>query len=77
MINTKHEVVRAGVDLKEFFEASICALQHDGEALKTADLAKGRNRPLVVRTRTDASATRRTVADAARALTAMWRPRTS
>ena len=61
------------VDLKEFFEASMGALQQDGELLKDGDKNR-RNRPLVQRTKTDSSSVQRAVSDAARALTAMWRP---
>jgi hypothetical protein len=74
MIVTKQEVLGAGVDLKEFFEASIGALQEEKKGLKADDRAKRRNRPLVRRPNTDSSSVQRAVTDAARALTAMWRP---
>lgn len=71
MITTKQNALRAQIDLKQFFEASIGALQDEGKASKTGDQAKGRNRPL--RTQVGGYPARRAVADAARALTAMWR----
>ena len=74
MITQRREVLGEQVDLKEFFEASMGALQQDGELLKDGDKANRRNRPLVQRTKTDSSSVQRAVSDAARALTAMWRP---
>jgi hypothetical protein len=73
MITMKHEVLGARVDLKEFFEASIGALQEDVEGSKADDQAKRRNRPLVQRAKKDSSSVQRAVTDAARALSAMWR----
>jgi len=61
MITTKHEVLGARVDLKEFFEASIGALQGDVQGSKADDQAKRRNRPLVQRARTDGSSVQRAV----------------
>jgi hypothetical protein len=77
MITMKHEDLGARVDLKEFFEASIGALQEDKEALKTGDQANRRNRPLVQRVPVNATSANRAVTDAARALAAMWRLQTS
>jgi hypothetical protein len=72
MIMTKQKIEKAPVDLKQFFEASISALQAEGKAAKT-NQANGRNRPLIQRTNIGAYPTRSAVADAARALTTMWR----
>jgi hypothetical protein len=72
MITPKQKVVRAPVDLKQFFEASIAALQAEGKASKTGQ-AKDRNSPLIQRTNIDGYPARRAVADAARVLTEMWR----
>jgi hypothetical protein len=69
----KHEVLRTGVNLKEFFEASVDALQNDGKPSRNCKQTIRRNCALVQRTRTDPTLTKRAVADAARTLTALWR----
>ena len=73
MITAKQKVLSPSVDLKQFFEASIGALEAEGMALEISDPTKGRNRPLLQRTQTAGFPARRAMADAARALTAMWR----
>jgi hypothetical protein len=67
----KHKAMTAGINLKEFFEASIDSLQDDSEGLETCQRVKRRNRPLIQRKQTVESP-RQTVAVAARALTALW-----
>ncbi len=61
------------VDLKQFFEASIRALQNDKEPLRIGNQGVRRNSPLVQKTQIDWSPGNRAVADAAKALTALWR----
>jgi hypothetical protein len=72
MIMTKDKVVKAPVDLKQFFEASISALQAEGKASKTGH-ANGRNRQLIQRTNIGGYPSTRALADATRTLAAMWR----
>jgi hypothetical protein len=69
---TKHGVLGGRMDLKHFFEASVDALQDDSGSTETGNRANGRNCALVPRTR-DTGLTNRALADAARALTALWR----
>jgi hypothetical protein len=67
----------SGMDLKEFFEASVSALQSEGKSLETRSRTDRRNRALVNRTATDDTLKKRAVADAARALTALWKLQTA
>jgi hypothetical protein len=69
----KHEVRRTGVNLKEFFEASVDALQNDSKSSRISNQTIRRNCALVQRTRTEPALTNRALADAARTLTALWR----
>ena len=69
----KHEVPGTGINLKQFFEASIDALQNDWRFSQISNQTIRRNCALVQRTRTDPTLTKRAVADAARTLTALWR----
>jgi hypothetical protein len=62
----------AGIDLKQFFEASVDALQNDHGSAETGNHAVRLNRPLVERSRIGGSLTNRALSDAARALTALW-----
>ncbi len=62
----------AGIDLKQFFEASVDALQDNRGSAETGNLAVRHNRPLVERGRIGGNPTDRALADAARALTALW-----
>jgi hypothetical protein len=62
----------AGIDLKQFFEASVDALQNDRGSAEIGNQAVRHNCPLVERARIGGSLTNRALADAARALTALW-----
>ena len=68
----KDRVSGAQLDLKQFFEASVNALQTCG-ATEIGRQTIRHNRALVQRTQTTGSRTNRAVADAARALSALWR----
>ena len=62
--------VGSQVDLHRFFEASLRVLQNDSHG----GLALNRgNRALVTRSETDESVKKRAVADAAKALSALWK----
>jgi hypothetical protein len=69
----KQETFGAGVDLKQFFEASVGALQNVHSSRELANRTIRHNRALVERTRMDGTLTNRALADAARALTALWK----
>ena len=69
----KHEVMGKGINLKQFFEASIDALQDDCRFLHIGNQTIRRNCTLVQRTRTYRSPANRALTDAAKALTALWR----
>ena len=69
----KHEVLGTGINLRQFFEASIDALQNDCRFSHISNQPIRRNCALVQRTRTDQSLANRALTDAARALTALWR----
>ena len=69
----KQQALSTRIDAKEFFEASMSALRDEKESFK----AGNRNRALVQKTETDESFKKRAVADAARALTALWKMQTS
>jgi hypothetical protein len=51
----KHEVLGTGINLKQFFEASIYALQNHCRFSHISNQTIRRNRALVQRTRTDRS----------------------
>ena len=71
----KHDLVGSQVNLHQFFEASVRAL-HDES--KPGDKRHGRaraNRALVQGKESDESLRKRAVADAAKALTALWKIR--
>jgi hypothetical protein len=69
----KHELLGAGVNLKQFFEASIDALQDDYRFSHISNQTIRRNCALVQRSRADRPLANRALTDAARALTALWR----
>jgi hypothetical protein len=73
MSMTKQAVLGTGIDLKQFFEASVDALQYDGESPDTGSRAIRQNGALVQRNRMNGTPEKRALADAARALTALWR----
>ena len=68
----KHRVSGAQLDLKQFFEASVNALQTYGVTEKSSQTIR-HNCALVQRTQTSGARTNRAMADAARALSALWR----
>ena len=70
---TKQEAFGSRVDLKQFFEASISALQHEGRAERNGSRTDLRHAALVQRAASDATPKNRAVADAARALAALWK----
>jgi hypothetical protein len=70
---TKQETLDSRVDLKQFFEASINALQHESRSERAGSRTDLRHAALVQRAATDATPKNRAVADAARALTALWK----
>jgi hypothetical protein len=65
----KQEAFSCGIDLKEFFEASVSALQNERKSIA--------NRAIVDRNGTNVTLKKKAVADAARALTALWKAQTS
>lgn len=73
MIRPKQEIVCSRVNLKQLFEASVGALQNDSQSIKTRDQTVQRNRTLVQRPAIDGTLRKRAVADAARALAALWK----
>jgi hypothetical protein len=73
MSMTKQAVLGAGIDLKQFFEASVDALQYDGGPTDTGRRTIRYSGALVRRSRTNGASEKRALADAARALTALWR----
>jgi len=68
----KQQGLSSRIDAKQFFEASVRALRSESEAID-----RNRNRAIVQRSATDESQKKRAVADAARALTALWKMQTS
>jgi hypothetical protein len=82
---TKNEVSAAGsvgIDLKEFFEASVGALQAEMESTKVSGPIISRpivrrNCALVQRNPLSGNVRNRAVSDAARALTALWKTQTA
>ncbi len=69
----KQEAFGARLDLKQFFEASVGALQNMNGSGEVANRAIRHHRAPVERTRVDVTQTNRALADAARALTALWK----
>ena len=69
----KQEAFGAQIDLRQFFEASVGALQNVGRSSEIAGQTIRHNRALVQRTQMDGTRTNRVLADAARALTALWK----
>jgi len=65
----KQQAFSSRIDAKEFFEASVRALRDEG---KSAEKNR-RNRALVQRAETGEAANKRAIADAAKALTALWK----
>ena len=74
---TKQEAFRSRVDLQQFFEASVSALQHENRSPGIADRTGQRNAALVQRAAPSEILKNRAVADAARALAALWKIQTS
>ena len=69
----KHEVVGSQIDLHRFFEASLRALQNESKSAYTRNSGERGNRALVQRNQTDGSQKRQALADAAKALAALWK----
>jgi hypothetical protein len=74
---TKQEAFSSRVDLKQFFEASISALQHENRPPGKADHTDQRRVSLIQRAASNDTLKNRAVADAARALAALWKIQTS
>jgi hypothetical protein len=74
---TKQEAFSSRVDLKQFFEASISALQHESRCQGMAKHIAQRHVALVQRAATNDTLKNRAVADAARSLAALWKIPTS
>jgi hypothetical protein len=70
---TKHEASNSAIDLKQFFEASLRTLNKESRSVETKTSAVQRNCALIQRAATDEILEKRAVADAARALTALWK----
>ena len=68
----KQQGLSSRIDAKQFFEASVSALRAESEPI-----GRNRSRAIVQRSATDESQKKRAVADAARALTALWKMQTS
>ena len=69
----KQAALMARVDLKQFFEASVDALQNADKPAKSIDPSVRRSSALVRRGAVDATVRARALADAARALTTLWK----
>jgi hypothetical protein len=69
----KQEAFGARIDLKQFFEASVGALDNVQRSGDVANRTIRHNRALVERTQMDGTLTNRALADAAKALTALWK----
>jgi hypothetical protein len=69
----KQTALIARIDLKQFFEASMDALRNAGKPPRSGDPALRRNSALVPRVSVDATLRTRALADAARALTTLWK----
>jgi hypothetical protein len=70
---TKHGSPSPGIDLKQFFEASVDAMQNENISPKPSSHKVRHNCALVQRTRVDGTQMNQALTDAARALTALWR----
>lgn len=69
----KQSTLGSQVDLKQFFKASVMALQNDGRPPAGKGQAVQRNSALVQRTLTERTPNDGALAHAARALTALWK----
>jgi len=69
----KHEGFGSGIDLKEFFEASVTALRDESKSGEMRGRVDQRNCGLFQRPSTGETLNKRALADAARALTALWK----
>ena len=69
----KREGFGSGIDLKEFFEASVTALRDESKSGEMRGRVDQRNCGLVQRPSTGETLNKRALADAARALTALWK----
>jgi hypothetical protein len=74
---TKREGLGSGINLKQFYEASVRALQSESKTANSQDRAAERKRALVQRTAPGETLKRRAMANAAEALTALWKMRPS
>jgi len=74
-IMKNHGVDGSKVDLHRFFEASVRALRDESASIETRYGRVRGNRALVQGKETDESLRKRAVADAAKALTALWKIR--
>jgi len=72
----KPQAFGSGIDVKQFFEASVSALRHESKSVETGNRTN-RHRTLVQRTATDDILNKRALADAASALTVLWKMQTS
>jgi hypothetical protein len=72
-IMAKQEAFGERIDLKQFFEASVGALQNVHKSTEVASQTIRHHRALVERPRMNVTSTNRALADAARALTALWK----
>ena len=69
----KHAALISPVNLKQFFEASVDALQNAGKTTKSGDRADRRSSALVERGAPDITLRTRALTHAARALTILWK----
>ncbi len=69
----KQTALIARVDLKQFFEASVDALQNAGKPARSSDPAVRRSSALVRRGAVEATVRTRALSDAARALATLWK----
>ena len=72
----KHVVVGSQIDLHRFFEASLRALQNESKSAYTRNGGERGNRALVQRNETEGSQKSQALADAAKALAALWKVQT-
>jgi len=72
----KPQAFYSSIDVKQFFEASVSALRDESKSVETGNRTD-RNRTLVQRTATDDILNKRALADAASALTVLWKMQTS
>lgn len=74
---TKQEAFSSRVDLKQFFVASISALQHENSSPGMTEHTDQRHVALVHRAASNDTLKNRAAAHAARALAALWKIQTS